>query len=181
MKKEKKKIVRKGVPQGRHALTTLQKIRKEQGEVIDVNESGLKLPWITFIDEYIANGGNGKKAYLKAYPHITNAETATVEASKLLRNVNVKEELRNKLDVQRCTDEWIKNKLMVLVELHYSGKGAIVSEKALETLAKIKGMLIDTKNIAFTGQNPAQFLSAYSKEEKEKMDEDSKKLSRIVE
>ena len=173
----KKKDVDK---RGRHVLTTAQRIRREQGEVIDVNEAGLRLPWITFIDEYIANGGNGEAAYKIAYPDVSD-RTARANASRLLTKASVKEELRNKLDVQRCTDEWIKNKLMGLVELHYSGKGAIVSEKALETLAKIKGMLIDTKNIAFTGQNPAQFLSAYSKEEKQKMDEDSKKLSRIVE
>lgn len=165
---------------GRHALTTAQRIRKEQGEVIDVKEAGLKLSWITFIDAYIANGGNGQEAYKVAYPGVANT-TARFNASRLLSNENIKEELRNRLEVQRCTDEWIKNKLMGLVELHYTGKGAIVSEKALETLSKIKGMLIDTKNIAFTGQNPAQFLSAYSKEEKEKMDEESKKLSRIVE
>lgn len=42
-----------------------------------------------FVDEYIANKGNGTQAYLKAYPNVTKESTAAQSASRLLRNVKV--------------------------------------------------------------------------------------------
>lgn len=176
MKPKKKEDTR-----GRHALTTKQRERRERGEKIDISEKGLKLSWITFLDAYVANGGDGTAAWKIAYPETTSDEVARASASRLLANVNVKEELRNKLESQRCTDDWVRNKLMGLVELHYSGKGAIVSEKALETLAKIKGMLTENHKFAFDGMNPAVFASPISSDEKQKMDEEAKNAPRITE
>ena len=43
-----------------------------------------------FCNEYIKNGANGTQAYLKAYK-TKNEETATVNASRLLRNANVQQ------------------------------------------------------------------------------------------
>lgn len=42
-----------------------------------------------FVDEYIANGGNGTKAYMEAYG-ITNYESAAASASKLLNTDKIK-------------------------------------------------------------------------------------------
>lgn len=50
-----------------------------------------------FIIEYVNNGFNGTQAYLKATPTVT-PETAKVEASRLLTNVNVKTALKDYLD-----------------------------------------------------------------------------------
>lgn len=44
----------------------------------------------TFAQEYVKNGNNGTKAYMKAYPDCTY-ETAMANASDLLRNTKVKE------------------------------------------------------------------------------------------
>lgn len=176
--KQKKK---KEDTRGRHVMTTEQKERVKAGGVVDISEKGLKLSWITFLDAYIANGGNGQEAYKVAYPDVKNDNVAKVKACLLLTNGNIKQELQNKLNSQQCTDDWVRNKLMGLVDLHYSGKGAIVSEKALETLAKIKGMLTENHKFAFDGMNPALFTAPITGEEKQKMDEDAKNLSRIVE
>ena len=43
-----------------------------------------------FCNEYIKNGANGAQAYLKAYK-TKKEETATVNASRLLRNANVQQ------------------------------------------------------------------------------------------
>lgn len=44
---------------------------------------------IEFVEEYLKNGRNGTRAYMKVYPDITNPETAKVAASRLLTNVHV--------------------------------------------------------------------------------------------
>lgn len=152
---------------------------KENGIVIE--DKGLRLAWIKFIDAYIANGGNGTEAYKIAYPDVASDKVAQVNASRLLSKAIVREELENKLSYQRVTDDWIGDRLMGLVELHYAGKGAIVSVKALELLAKIKGLLVDTKKIAFTGENPAVFLPVYTPEEKAEFEKIRKKGQRITE
>jgi phage terminase small subunit len=69
---------------------------------------------IEFVEEYIANGRNGRQAYLKVYTSTTNEGTAAVEACKLLKNPNVsayleerEQELRAKYRLS--TDDVIKN------------------------------------------------------------------------
>jgi phage terminase small subunit len=52
-----------------------------------------------FADEYILNGGNGTKAYLKVYKNVKNEETARVNASRLLTNANVANYIREKTEM----------------------------------------------------------------------------------
>ena len=49
---------------------------------------------ITFCQEYIKNGNNGTKAYMKVYPD-SSEESAMVGASRLLRNAKVQEYLQS--------------------------------------------------------------------------------------
>lgn len=53
------------------------------------DEYGLTLKQRAFADEYIANGGNGTKAYFVAYPSTKKEITARSNASKLLTNTNI--------------------------------------------------------------------------------------------
>jgi hypothetical protein len=53
--------------------------------------------------------------------------------------------------------------------------------KSYEILGKMKGMLVDTKKIAFTGENPALFTEKVSPENKEKFKEMVKNKERIAE
>ena len=53
------------------------------------DEYGLTSNQRAFADEYIRNKGNATQAYLFAYPHIKNENTAAVNASRLLRNAKV--------------------------------------------------------------------------------------------
>lgn len=50
-----------------------------------------------FIIEYINNDFNGTQAYLKVTPSVT-PESAAVESSRLLRNVNIKQAIKDYLD-----------------------------------------------------------------------------------
>ena len=49
---------------------------------------------VTFCQEYIKNGNNGTKAYMKVYPD-SSEESAMVGASRLLRNAKVQEYLKS--------------------------------------------------------------------------------------
>lgn len=151
----------------------------------ELKDRGLKLQWVKFLDALIANGGDQPAAYMVAYPDVKDKNVASAAATRLLKNVNVRDELNNKLSAQKVTEEYIVDRLTGLVELHFVGKGAIVSVKALEILAKMKGLLVDTKKIAFTGDNPAVFAAPYSAERKAELDKlhagDGKVPVRIIE
>lgn len=55
-----------------------------------------------FADEYIRNGRNATRAYLKAYPHTKNENTAHTLAGRLLRNVAVSAYITERLDAMSC-------------------------------------------------------------------------------
>lgn len=132
-----------------------------------VGEDFLRVQWLRFIDEYVSNGGNGTKAYLKVYPEVTNENVAGTAAARLLRNVRIRAEINNKLEAQRVTESFIIASLMEVAQSH---KNPFASVKALEILARIKGMLTDTKKVEFTGENPAVFLPIVSAENKKIFD-----------
>lgn len=58
---------------------------KKKGKVKAVKPLGRKAmaKAIEFVEEYLANGRNGVRAYLKAYPHV-KYDTALTEAARLL-------------------------------------------------------------------------------------------------
>ena len=142
------------------------------------NERGLRLAWLTFIKEYIASEGNATEAYLKAYPGVSR-DVARRNGARLLTNADIREEISCRYDQQRATEAWIIANLMFIVK--NPSKSPMAAVKALETLARVKGMLTDTKKIEFTTENPAVFLAPYSQEEKERIDEMINRGQRIIE
>lgn len=158
----------------------VKSIKETQGIEETIETKGLRLAWIKFIDAYVANGGNGQEAYKVAYPDVLNDETAKANASRLLTNANVRDELNNKLEAQKVTEDFIVQGLMDIATTYRGAKTIFAAVKSLEVLAKMKGLLVDTKKIAFTGDNPAVFVAPYSDTEAKKIDEITK-ASRIVE
>lgn len=126
-------------------------------------EEYLKPQWKLFIDEYFRNGFKGGNAYLKLHPGISSS-SAEVGASRLLRNVKVREEIDNRMQAEKITDSWIFTNLKDIAGYRDSYR-INAAVKALMTIDKAKGMLIVDKKPAFTEQNPAIFLAPYSKEE----------------
>ena len=71
----------------------------ERGDLLAKDEYGLTPKQRAFADEYILNGGNGTKAYLRVYKNVKNEETARVNASRLLTNANVSNYIREKTEM----------------------------------------------------------------------------------
>lgn len=142
---------------------------------------GLKLQWLNFITAYIRNGGNATKAYMIAYPE-AGEETARRNGSRLLTQADIIGEISNRYDQQTMTEAWVlaTAKRYALAGLENS-KYAYAGVKALEIIAKNKGMLTDNHKVEFTAENPAVFLPVFSKEEKEKFDQMVKDGIRIAE
>ncbi len=147
---------------------------------------GLKLQWLNFIKEYIKNGGNATEAYSFAYPGASK-ESSRRNGSRLLSQADIIGEIRNRFDEQTATDAWIIATAMKYAKAGLENpKVALAGVKALEMIARSKGMLTDVQKVEFTAENPAIFLSPFSKEEKEEMDKmfqpkDGKPPIRIIE
>lgn len=64
--------------------------------------AGLTLKQQKFIDEYIISG-NATEAYKKAYPNVKKDETAAAAGNRLLRNVKVAIELKERTESLRSS------------------------------------------------------------------------------
>ena len=161
----------------------LKSIKQKEGlgEYVPREGKGLKLQWLKFISEYIKNGGNATEAYLKAYPEASK-ETARRNGSRLLTYTDILEEIKNRYDEQTVTDSWVIAiaKGYVLAGLS-NPKVALAGVKALEMIARSKGMLTDTKKPFFTAENPAIFPALIKPETVKEMEELSKRGIRICE
>lgn len=148
---------------------------RETGE----SEEGLKQEWIKFIDEFVANGGNGTRAYMKVYN--VSEKVAGASAPRLLGNVSIRAEIDYRYVSQKVTDNGITAELWDIATKYKGAKTIFASVKALEILAKTKGMLVDTKKIAFTGENPALFPSLVKPENAKQFADEVAKGERIAE
>ena len=162
-------------------------MQKEGLEDFDPTEGvGLKLQWLNFIKEYIKNGGNATEAYSSAYPGASK-ETARRNGSRLLTQADIIGEIRSRYDEQTATDAWIIATAMKYVKAGLeNSKVALAGVKALEMIARSRGMLTDIQKVEFTAESPAVFLSPYSEEERVEMERkfqssDGEKLTRIIE
>ena len=54
-----------------------------------------------FVEEYLSNGGNRRRAYMAAYPLVTNVNTASTNARELMRKPEVQDYL-----VKRQAELW---------------------------------------------------------------------------
>lgn len=122
-----------------------------------------------FCIEYVASG-NGKASYMKAF-EVTNSGTARVNASKLLKNPEVQErlkELQSEIESQKiCAASEIQERLSSIArrELYETitlPTGQQVqkqtsirdSVRALELLAKINGLFISKAEVDILGVMP---------------------------
>lgn len=161
----------------------VKKQQKKKGTYVKgtLRSEGLKIQWLSFISEYIKNGGNATKAYGVAYPD-ASSETARRNGSKLLTHTDILEEIQCRYDLQTITDAWI-----IVTAKKYALEGlknpkmALAGVKALEMIARSKGMLTDVKKVEFSAENPAIFMSLYTVEEAEKMKKQCEDGVRIFE
>lgn len=127
---------------------------REKNGIMVVEDRGLKLQWINFIKEFVANGGNGAQAYMKVY-NTDNKLVASACATRLLKNENIRDELNYQLDAQKITENSLYMGIMGIAQQANDPKTVLAAVKAYELLCKMKGLLIDTKKFEFTVDNPA--------------------------
>lgn len=171
----KKKAKKRGV--------YLKSLKQKEGlEDFDpVKGKGLKLQWLNFISAYIKNGGNATEAYVTAYPE-ANRESARRNGSRLLTHADVLEEIRSRYDTQTVTDAWVIATAMKYAKAGLENpKVALAGVKALEMIARSKGMLTDVQKVEFTAENPAIFPALIRPEEAKKFDQMVKDGVRIFE
>lgn len=161
---------------GRTILST----KDSEDLVALVQNSGLRIGWIKFVDAYIENGGNATKAYMSAYPNCSKRAARSC-GSDLLAKPDILLELDNRLKSQRVTDEFISAGLFEIATEYRGAKTIMAAVKSYEILAKMRGLLVDTKKIAFTDENPAVFEPVYDAKEKQEFDKIKKDKQRIVE
>lgn len=151
------------------------------GDYEPSNGKGLKLQWLNFIAAYIKNGGNATGAYQTAYPEASK-ETARRNGSRLLTQADIISEINDRYDQQTATEAWVIASAMKYVSAGLEDtKFAYAGVKALELIAKSKGLLTDMHKVEFTAENPAVFMPLYSKEEMEKFKAMEKSGQRIIE
>lgn len=155
-------------------------MRKKDRDLGNDTNKKLRPKWRVFVDEYFSNGFNATKAYIKAYSIKNGTRGAQAAASRLLRNVIIRGEIYKRLEAESCTDDFVIANLM-RIALHNDSYRIKAAVTALMTLARVRGMLAQTKKPVFSAENPAIFLSPYTKEEMESFHLLRKETGRILE
>ncbi len=92
-----------------------------------------------FVKKYIENNGNGTQAALEVY-NVKNDNSAAVTASRLLRNVNIQQRIRESLQATGLTPESISEYLKKAI---VSGLGERATNadslRGLDLYAKLTG------------------------------------------
>ena len=99
----------------------------------------------------------------------------------LCPNANIRAEINYRYTAEKITDNSITAELWDIATKYKGAKTIFASVKALEILAKTKGLLVDTKKIAFTGENPALFPSLVKPENAKQFQAEVDKGERIAE
>lgn len=98
-----------------------------------------------FADTYLSNGMNGTRAYLSVYNDVESEESAAVLASNLLRNVKVKEYIKNKQVKKSAkhdvTYDYLIEELREVIHHPKTSKGDKV--RALKQLSDMLGINAD--------------------------------------
>lgn len=143
--------------------------------------TGLRIGWIKFIDEYFRNGYNGTQAYLKAYPR-NNVRSASVQAQRILSYDSVREEIKYRLEAERCTDSFIVSGLRDIASRAKDDKTVLVpAVKSFEVLARIRNMIKPDGNNNFFETNIAIFNPVVDIKGKKDLDEIIEAKGRLIE
>ena len=103
--------------------------------------------YLLFVNEYMTNGQNGTRAYLKYKPHVKYV-TAEVEACRLLRNPIVIDELTRRVQAEKgVTREMILSDLMMARQWATDAKDANTVATISMDMAKLAGFLIDKQEV----------------------------------
>jgi phage terminase small subunit len=122
-----------------------------------------------FVDEYLSNGMNGTRAYMKIYTSVKTEESAAVNASKLLRTTNVmtyigelQKKTSNKLEITR--EEILQD--LRHIKNTFRDKQPTHALKAIEILNRMLGFDIPKEDITRTDNTFQIKIVGVNKEDK---------------
>lgn len=157
---------------------TPAQILKEVAEMFE--DEGISLFEHKFIDEWLKNGFNGTKAYLKLKPDVKESSARTL-SSKILTKVNIQGEIKARFARQNVTESIIVQELFDIGTNYREEKELSAAVQALGILAKHMGMLTEDKKKEFTEEHPAMFLPPMSAERMEEMRKRRQNMGRLAE
>jgi phage terminase small subunit len=107
-----------------------------------------------FVEYYLGNGYNATKAYLSAYPKVTEL-VAAASASRLLLNVNIKSAIDKKVEKTITKLELSRESLiqdLQEIKEEQKTKNSHASIKAIEVISKLLGLYETKVDITSKGE-----------------------------
>ena len=149
-------------------------------------ESGLTQKQQTFINAYLGNGENATEAYKQAGYRVKNDNVAAPEASKLLRNPKVSQEITRlkahelalqakKQEKLEVTQDWLITQLAQTVSDSRAAGQHSVAMNSIVHIGKLLGLYVDKREVSaslsvdstLTQLDTAQLLGALKQAQSE--------------
>ena len=160
-------------------------------------ESGLTQKQHTFINAYIGNGENATEAYKQAGYRVKNDNVAAPEASKLLRNPKVSQEITRlkahelakqakKQEKLEVTQDWLITQLAQTVSDSRAAGQHSVAMNSLVHMGRLLGIYVDKREVkaslsvdsTLTQLDTAQLLGALKQaQQPDTIDADYREIS----
>ena len=160
-------------------------------------ESGLTQKQHTFINAYLGNGENATEAYKQAGYRVKNDNVAAPEASKLLRNPKVSQEITRlkahelakqakKQEKLEVTQDWLITQLAQTVSDSRAAGQHSVAMNSLVHMGRLLGIYVDKREVkaslsvdsTLTQLDTAQLLGALKQaQQPDTIDADYREIS----
>ena len=160
-------------------------------------ESGLTQKQRTFINAYLGNGENATEAYKQAGYRVKNDNVAAPEASKLLRNPKVSQEITRlkahelakqakKQEKLEVTQDWLITQLAQTVSDSRAAGQHSVAMNSLVHMGRLLGIYVDKREVkaslsvdsTLTQLDTAQLLGALKQaQQPDTIDADYREIS----
>ena len=131
---------------------------------------------VAFVDDYISTGfARAWESYKKAFG--CKETSAKTKAYKLLQREGIMLELQSRINASKASEAWIISKAIGFVETGERNiMAGLTGIKALELLAKHKGMLKEEVKNPFTADFPCIIAPFCTKEQFEELQKNNKRL-----
>ena len=127
------------------------------------NTQGLTTKQNRLVEYYLGNGENATKAYKQAGYKAKNDNVAAPEASKLLQNPKISQDIlrekagelakqakrAKKADIDQ---DWLVTQYIDTIELAKQDKQYNVMKSSIDSIGKLLGLMVDRKELAVSGE-----------------------------
>ena len=106
----------------------------------------LRVNDLLFLNEYLANGRNGTKAYQVAHPKCSY-QSARKCASVLVAKPHIQAELAKRVQAEGITKQMVESNLLYALKLANDAKDAAVIASVTMDCAKLAGFLVERRQV----------------------------------